>query len=118
MAYKKPNADERFRKLIDDFNVADQFYKHFEREREYLVKKLRNIVRRRGRGVHNGNESSITAQDVVRKILSQEKVRDRMLPSTFNKCFAESKYISITGGPMVPPEQEVPDLGPPTVVGK
>jgi hypothetical protein len=112
MPYKKPDADERFRRLIDDFNFADQIVKHFEKERELVKKKIRNIVRRRGRGVHNGHESSISAFDVVRSIIDQEKVR-AYTGKDFPRMFKKSKFIAVEGGPLKHGAELVPDLGPP-----
>lgn len=112
MAYQKPNADERFRSLIDEFNYLDWVVKEHERQRELVRTRIRNIVRRRGRGVYNGNESSISAFDVVRSIIDQQKVKE-FAGKMFPKLFKKSKYIAVEGGPMKPPSEVVPDLGPP-----
>lgn len=115
MPYKRPNADERFKRLIDEFNFLDEIVKEHERKRELVKKKLRNIIRRRGRGVHNGHESSISAYDVIRSIIDQDKVKEYAGPD-FNSLFKDSKYIAIEGGPLKPPSEVVPELGPPKEV--
>jgi hypothetical protein len=112
---KRLNADERFKSLIDDFNCVDAMSKEFDLERTRIVKKLRNIIRLRGRGKHNGNESSINAHDVVQNRLSNEEVRKHLDAATYNRCFKKLKFIQIDGGPLLPPSKEVPDLGPPEV---
>jgi hypothetical protein len=114
----RPDADERFRRLIDDFNFNDQLYKQLEREREHLVRRLRNIIKRRGRGVHNGHESSITAVDIVQQRLNADLVREvlKPTPAQLSRCYKKVKFIQVTGGPLVPVSKEVPDLGPPHVV--
>ena len=113
MPYKRPSADERFRRLIDNFNTLDFIIKEHEHQRELVKNKIRNIVRRRGRGVHNGHESSISAFDVVRSIIDQEKVLAEIGFERFKKMFRKYKFLAIEGGPLRPPSQELPDLGPP-----
>jgi hypothetical protein len=112
MPYKRPNADERFKHLIDKFNLLDGTIKDLDRTRELVKKKIRNIVRRRGRGIHNGYDSSIAAFDVVRSIIDQEKVRS-YTGKDFPRMFKKSKFIAIEGGPLRPPSEVLPDLGPP-----
>lgn len=110
---KRKDADTRFRELIDLYNCVDVVYKEFDREREALRKKLRNIIKRRGRGTHNGFESSINAYDAKRLVLSADKVRELLTPKQFNGCFRTSKYIQIDGGPLLPDSKLEPDMGPP-----
>lgn len=110
---RRLSADERFRQLIDDYNLIDQVFKDFERERERLRRKLRNIIRRRGRGQHNGNESSINAFDVTRTILDQDKVRELLTARQFKRCFKKAKYIQIEGGPLLTPPEKIVELGEP-----
>lgn len=115
MGRKRPDANTRFKNLIDEFNEVDTFYKEFNRRRERLKTKLVNVVKRRGRGIHNGFESSINAHDMVRKILDADKVHAILSDQAFNTCYRDSKFIQIDGGPLVPSEEEVPDMGPPQV---
>jgi hypothetical protein len=112
MSYKRPDADERLKRLIDEFNYLDWIIKEHERQRELVKKKLRNIVRRRGRGVHNGHESSISAFDVVRSIIDQDKVK-AYTGKDFPRMFKKSKFIAIEGGPIRHGQELAPDLGPP-----
>lgn len=117
---KRKDADTRFREMIDLYNCVDVVFKEFEREREALRKKLRNIIRRRGRGYHNGNESSIHAYDVLQKRLSAELVRKVLKPTSkqMDKCYKPTKYIQIDGGHLLTPAKEVPEMGPPVEVNE
>lgn len=113
MAYKRPDADERFKRLIDEFNYLDWVVKEHEKQRDLVRTRLRNIIRRRGRGVHNGHESSINAYDVERSIIDQAKVLEEVGNERFQKMFRKTKYIQVEGGPLKPPSEVLPDLGPP-----
>lgn len=108
---KRMSADERFMRMIDRFNVVDAVYKDSKRERKMLTTRLRNVVKKRGRGIHHGYHSLINTYDVERRIFDQSKAEAKLGSQKYNQCFRKSKYLHIQGGNLSSPpvEREEPD---------